>query len=286
MLPVLWGRLTGTPVVIPVAGFDAIVLPQLRYGVYVSPWRRALARFAIHNASLLLPVSETMIREQNAYSAYPETLENGIAHHVPRFDTPYAVIPFGYTLEDWPMGPETRADTVLTVGLVDSDRTLRRKGLDLYFEAARRLPDVRFEIIGVTESFLPDVRAAYAPPDNVVFLPKRPREGLIASYQQAAVYAQVSRAEGMPNVLCEAMACGCVPVGSAVFGIPEVIGDAGLVVQDADPDVIAAAFRQALDAGPDAHRRARERIEERFTTAHRREALYRTLDALVEPDRQ
>ena len=48
---------------------------------------------------------------------------------------------------------------------------------------------------------------------------------------------------GMPNV--EAMACGCPVVTSSVFAIPEVVGDAAVLLKDAnDHDECAAALER------------------------------------------
>ena len=41
-----------------------------------------------------------------------------------------------------------------------------------------------------------------------------------------------SRNEGFPNVCIEAQACGCPVVGSNAGGIPEAIGEGGLIVDD------------------------------------------------------
>ena len=40
--------------------------------------------------------------------------------------------------------------------------------------------------------------------------------------------------EGLPNALCEAMLCECVPVGTDVQGIRTAMGDAGFYVPYGD----------------------------------------------------
>jgi|TARA_R110002072_G_scaffold19100_10_gene71116 glycosyltransferase involved in cell wall biosynthesis len=45
----------------------------------------------------------------------------------------------------------------------------------------------------------------------------------------------------------EAMACGCALVASRVGGLPEVVGDAGLLVPPNDPEALAAACRVLLE---------------------------------------
>lgn len=282
VLPVLLAHWYEVPVVVPIAGLDAIRLPELGYGVYDSSWRRPLAQLVIRGASLLLPVSETMIFSENHYSGYPDVLQNGVRAHVPDFQTPYEVIPFGYDPQSWPAGPDERPPIVCTVGFMNTDRTLRRKGVDLLFEAARQMPNVTFQVVGVPASRARAIQSRYDPPENVALLPPRPRTELTAIYGNASVYAQLSRAEGMPNVLSEAMCSGCIPVGSAVFGIPEVIGDAGFIVETPEPEVIAKTLRQALDAASSQARyKARQRIVEHFPRDRRRRELMDTLQTLT-----
>jgi len=282
LLPVLLSKLYRVPVAIPLAGFDVIHLPTLDYGVYDSPWRKQLVKVVLHGTDLLLPVSETMIYTENWYSAYPQLLRNGVKAHVPTLKTPYEVIPFGYDPEDWPMGPVERPPSVCTVGFMPDDRTFRRKGVDLFFEAARLLPEVPFGVVGVPEERHPIIQQKYQPPPNVTLRVPVPRDELAAIYGRNSVYAQFSRAEGQPNVLSEAMCCGCIPVGSNVFGIPETIGDAGVVATTPQPDQLAEAIRAALEkASPQARRQARQRVEENYSLSQRQHALTQSVDRLL-----
>jgi glycosyltransferase involved in cell wall biosynthesis len=71
--------------------------------------------------------------------------------------------------------------------------------------------------------------------------------------------------EQFGRVLVEAMAAGVPVIGSSSGAIPEVIGDAGLVVPEGDPRALAAAIDQILgDAG--LRRRLVERGEQRVAT--------------------
>ncbi|WP_319559855.1 glycosyltransferase family 1 protein [Marispirochaeta sp.] len=61
-----------------------------------------------------------------------------------------------------------------------------------------------------------------------------PEEDVVALFNEAEAFVFPSRAEGfgMPNI--EAMACGCPVVTSSSFAIPEIVGDAAQLMEDAD----------------------------------------------------
>ena len=277
VLPVLAARLFRKPVCIVVGGFDAIRLPQLGYGVALSWWRWPLVRMVFRMADLLLPVSPSLVYSKNRFSEWPEETEQGLRVLAPRVTTAIHVVPTGYDPDVWPLGPMEREPVVGTVGLVDSDRTFHRKGIDLFLEAARLMPRVRFRVVGMVVEEM--ARERYDLSANVELLGPVSREELVAHYHGMSVYVQLSRAEGLPNVLCEAMLCGCVPVGSAAFGIPEGIGEAGFVVEEPDPSKIAAVIRRALSAGARCREAARRHIATRFHLDVRRNTLLRVVSA-------
>ena len=77
--------------------------------------------------------------------------------------------------------------------------------------------------------------------------------------------------EQFGRVLIEAMSCGVPVIGSDSGEIPNVIGDAGLIVPEGDAGALAGAIRaiytdEALRA--DLSRRGRERVLQCFTHAH------------------
>lgn len=70
---------------------------------------------------------------------------------------------------------------------------------------------------------------------------------LPALYSGAACLAFPSLYEGFGLPVLEAMACGTPVVTSAVSSLPEVAGDAALLVDPTDQDAITAALRRLLD---------------------------------------
>lgn len=79
-------------------------------------------------------------------------------------------------------------------------------------------------------------------------------ELLPALYRSATAFCYTSRYEGFGLPLAEAMASGVPSVGSQATSIPEVVGDAGLLVPPTDPDAIAEAIRHLLDNPAEAAR--------------------------------
>jgi glycosyltransferase involved in cell wall biosynthesis len=77
---------------------------------------------------------------------------------------------------------------------------------------------------------------------RVVLLDPVPRLDLIAIYGMAEVLAFPSLYEGFGLPIIEAMACRTPVVTSNVSSLPEVAGDAAVIVDPTDTDAIAAAL--------------------------------------------
>lgn len=84
---------------------------------------------------------------------------------------------------------------------------------------------------------------------QVVFRGRVTEEDLVSLYQQAVALCFPSWHEGFGMPILEAMACGCPVITSNVHAMPEVAGDAALLVDPADPDEIAAAAERLLTDG-------------------------------------
>ncbi len=275
-LPVRWAARRGIPVAVALGGYDAACLPALSYGVFCSRWRAPIARDVLRRASLLLPVAGALVESTNAFAPGPPTRQ-GVRAHVPGLTTPIAVVPTGYDASAWPAGPAKRMPRVVCAALVGSERTYWIKGLDLLADAARRLPGVAFEVVGVAPEIAASKQASLPP--NVVLSPPVTREALADVYVSAAVALHVSRSEGLPNALCEAMLCGCIPVVSRVGAMPEVVGTTGEIVDVPDGAAVAVAVERAL-ARTDRDA-PRARIATEFSRERRRRELFDHLGRLM-----
>jgi glycosyltransferase involved in cell wall biosynthesis len=96
------------------------------------------------------------------------------------------------------------------------------------------------------ESLRRDI-AAESIEDAVTFVEGVPDSDLPLFYSAAAVYVQPSLVEGFGLPVLEAMACGTPVVASRAGALPEVCGDAALLIDPRSPADLAAAIGSILD---------------------------------------
>jgi glycosyltransferase involved in cell wall biosynthesis len=169
---------------------------------------------------------------------------------------------------------------VLFVGRLD-----RQKGVDVLYEALRRLGD-RAAAVVVGSAVVADGPAA-EPPPNVHVTGWLSRDQIGALYEAAQVLVVPSRWEGFGLVALEAMRCGRAVVASRVGGLPEVVQDgvSGALFEPEDAAALADVLASLSEARLHAMGRAgRQRFETRFhigRVADELDTLYRALLAGV-----
>ena len=82
--------------------------------------------------------------------------------------------------------------------------------------------------------------------DRVVFTGFVKEEELVLLYNRAALFIYPSLYEGFGLPPLEAMACGCPVIASNVTAMPEVLGDAALLVDPTSAGAMAEAMRAVL----------------------------------------
>ena len=260
-LPITLAWLMRKPSVLVMGGFDSANMPDIGYGHQRGGLRMHASRWIFRRASRLMTFSHYSRGEIERNTPIPASRVTVIHLGVPD--------PFGEE-------PGTKERMALTVGAVDRG-TLIQKGQLPFVQAARELPDVPFVLAGKwLDDAVEELRAA-APP-NVEFTGWLSQEDLLARYRRAAVYVQASRHEGFGLAVAEAMLAGCVPVVVNATAMPEVVGDAGVLIDSQQPGEVAEGVRRALELGPEAARSARERILTGFPMESRREGILRVVD--------
>jgi glycosyltransferase involved in cell wall biosynthesis len=233
-------RALGIPLVVTFHGGDAT--KDRNY----SPWlptvfARRLAALQ-REAALFVCVSD-FIREQLILRGFPQEKLRVLHYGVERADDPEpgAALPSRY---------------VLFAG-----RLVEKKGVTHLIEALQRLEadgqadpqDLQLVIVGDGPAAA-DLKKQAAPLGNVCFRGWMPNRELRRWMRGAltvcvpSVRAEGGDAEGLPNVVIEAMAEGAVVVGSRHAGIAEAIEHerTGLLVPPEDPEAIAAALRRLI----------------------------------------
>jgi glycosyltransferase involved in cell wall biosynthesis len=233
----------GVPLVVSVLGSDVNVHAR-------HPLQRVQIRWTLRSAARVVAVSEALRREV-------------VALGVPEERT--AVVPTGVDMEVFhPQSCEAArqalqlpaaARLVLYVG-----NLLPVKGvptlITAFAEVARQDPTAHLVLVGhgpLRGRLEQQVHAADLH-RCVTFAGARPHADIPQWLAAADVLCLPSVAEGLPNVVLEALACGRPVVASAVGGVPELVTDeaVGRLVPPGDAAALAAALRGSLSQTWDA----------------------------------
>lgn len=138
---------------------------------------------------------------------------------------------------------------VLAVGNLEPRKNLAR--LIEAFAAVAREPGVTTKLVLVGKSkgqadSLARLVGQHGLRERVVFTGFVEEDQLVLLYNRAALFIYPSLYEGFGFPPLEAMACGCPVVASNVTAIPEVLGDAALLVDPMSVSAMAEAMRDVL----------------------------------------
>ena len=149
-------------------------------------------------------------------------------------------------------------DFILAIGSADP-----RKNINALIQAYSLLPQELQEkhqlVIVWTHSLLADELSrkieALGLEKCIRFLQQIPTDDLVLLYNAASLFVFPSLYEGFGLPLVEAMACGTPVVAANNSSIPEIVGDAALLVGDNDLRVMSTAITHVLE-----DKSARERL--------------------------
>lgn len=272
VLPTVFGILFRKKIFIQCGGMDAMNLPEINYGNFRKKWLKMATVFSFKNCSKILPVADALVHQDYTYDPRFDS-KQGLLHLIPDLKTPIEVIHNGFDTHFWKdlQRNKIRFSFITVATGITKQNRAAVKGIDLILEMAREFPQYHFSLVGdsLFQCRLP----------NVKVIGKLNPNKLKDLFNQHQFYLQLSLSEGFPNALAEAMLCGCIPIGSAVGAIPEIIGECGFILDRKDPILLTQIF-QSLKTHNLTHLRveASNHIQINFSFSKRQKALLSLFD--------
>ena len=265
-LPALLGRIFNKKVAVIVHGTDCVSFPEIEYGNLRNPILSFVTKKSLQWASIILPVSESLVYTENNYYS-SKTLKFGYNYHLSNIKTSYRVIHNGLNVLSWVRDNSiTRNETSFVTVL--GEGKIKIKGVDLIIKVASRFPNSIFYLAGIENI------KGYDVPKNIICKGRLKPEELKVLYNQSQFYLQLSNTEGFGVALCEAMLCECIPLVSNVNFLPTIVGDSGFVLKKRNSEMLFDLINGALNSDTIVfERRARKRIKDNFSVSKRKKLL-------------
>ncbi|QCX01857.1 glycosyltransferase family 4 protein [Aggregatimonas sangjinii] len=272
-VPVLLGRLLGKRVII--TGTFNYEAPGSPNDFSMRPaWQRMLIWISARCASTNIFVSK---RE---FDIFNEKLQFSNIEYIPH----------GVYAENYIPVYERNSDFLLTISWleksnlqrkcvytsVDALATLRERGYDLRLVIAGRSGDAELELKEY-------IKAANLE-SHIEVLVDITETKKIELLSSCKIYLQPTIYEGFGVAIAEAMSCGCAIVTSDAGEVPNVVGDAAVVLDKTTPSTIAEAVVDLINDPHDYEkyqRKARQRLTDLFLVERRRAAIVDLLERTV-----
>ena len=263
LITLLFAKMLHRKTLVIVGGYEVARIKGLKYGLNRSVFFPLVVKTIFKKSDHVLPVSINL-REDAKTSVGVDTSN-------------FTVVSNGFDSRKFSPSHEKKELHVTCAARCSSIDTIHVKGIDTFLKAAALLPHIPFTLIGIH----PDVQSWLKAeiPKNVALYPPLPQNELLPYYRRSKVYCQLSRREGHPNAICEAMLCECVPVGTDVPGIRQVMGNTGFLVPPGNPSLAAMAIQAALES--DRGTEARIRIQSEYSLEKREKAFESIITAYL-----
>ncbi|MBP9151789.1 MAG: glycosyltransferase [Flavobacteriales bacterium] len=269
-LPSLLGKVFGKRVYIILGGTDCVSFPSIGYGTFRKKIQGRVTCLSYRLSTMLLPVHRSLIHREDTYYTIDSKFQ-GCKHWCRNLNTPFVEIYNGYDSDKWSKDHIVKtANSFVTIAAIPDPSKLVLKGVDIIVELAQLFPNCQFTIIGLQDQ---NIHVSTLP--NVLILPFLPPEKLLEILSTNQFYLQLSISEGFPNALCEAMLAQCVPIGSNVAAIPDIIGDTGFLLKKREISMLQDLVTNAIQHPnlSELGKLARHRISTLYTIENRSQKL-------------
>jgi glycosyltransferase involved in cell wall biosynthesis len=254
LLPVILARISGKKSYVVIGGYEVCRMKQIGYGALCSKFRGFFCIKTMKMSTLNFTVSKYVDRKVK-YIAPGSRRE---------------LIPNCVDFIQSTNKKAVREDIILTVGLIETQRSFFLKGIDTFIEIARLLPDYQFIIIGLDKVKLNFLVSSI--PENITIIGKLPHEELPEYYMKARFYCQLSRSESFGVSIAESMFYGCFPIVTHEGGMPELVGDAGYIVPR-KLIFISEMIKKSMKKEHEIQAEAKARFVENYSRARRKDLL-------------
>ncbi|MCJ7813662.1 glycosyltransferase family 4 protein [bacterium] len=216
-----------------VGGYEVEHLPHIKYGGLKNPIRKFAIQFSLNHTTKILVVSQYTFQQTKKMISHNriEVVNNAI------------------DLKNIKLGKIQKRGIkkyFLSVGNIDTDQRMKRKGIDRFIQVARHFPDEPFMLIGVSEKM--KMQLSKNSPDNIILIPKVLYAELQKYYEQAMYYIQLSEVESFGMAVLEAMSYGAIPIISNRGALPEIFGDVSIVVDVDQFDNEIKTLKQKMES--------------------------------------
>lgn len=261
LLPVVFAKVFGKKSFVVIGGYEVCRMESLHYGALCSKFRGFFCIQSMQWCTLNFTVSKYIDRKVKyiASASQRKLVPNCVDFVHPGIS-------------------EVKENLVLTVGIIQSQRSFLLKGIDTFIEVARCRPDYQFVIVGMDKSKLSELLSDISP--NVTIYGRMAHNELPAFYARARFYCQLSRSESFGVSIAEGMLHGCIPIVTHEGGMPELVGETGFVVPR-DPAEISQLIAGLGEGRTDLYLDGARRIADNFSFAKRKEILAASISELI-----
>lgn len=212
-------------------------------------YQRFFTRMSVQRASHLIAISSSTARDLSKFFAVPATKISVI---FPGVDIAYHPIRDASALSDFRRRRNLPEKLILFVGTLEPRKNLLTL-LKAYAKFKHQTKAEHKLVLAGSPGWLYQPIFAVVEElglrDDVLFPGFIPEDELPLWYNVADVFVYPSLYEGFGLPPLEAMACGTPVIVSNTSSLPEVVGDAALLVDPYSPDAWAAALSKVCDNG-------------------------------------
>ncbi|MHA1285733.1 MAG: glycosyltransferase [Promethearchaeota archaeon] len=248
-------------------GYDAAYAKYKKYiyGVRNHIFLKYFVSMIFNNSTAVFPLSNYTKKEVLSFSK-PKNIET---------------IYLGIDIEKFNKIKGIEKENIVITVASDIGRQYYKKGLGIFVEIARKMPNVKFLLIGRCDINHKLVKKILEnKPNNLILIDFVKQEDLIKLYSKAKVYAQLSLHESFGRSLAEAMLCECIPVIANTSALPEVVGNVGYYVKYNNIEDSIIMISKALNSPKEYQKYVRERIIKNFSLLKRKQKLLRAINNL------